>query len=483
MYRPLAWAAALTLSLSAFSACGGGTTPATAPTPLPALVGFGVAYVPDGGGGGAPGVRVVHFEDANGNLLPASQATAVPIAFTGSVSAFRVTTDNLIAAALVSTGAGAPYPLIQDVSGTGVGSLNPVGAAYDLAAPAPTSAPSATIPDAGDVEVLGIGSQAIAIAVGGSNGLVATTSISAPPLTFGGYAPFPTAIPAAARQNIAVSSAQGDGSYHVLVRGPSDLLSYNVTLVSTGYQFSYGAENTTLGTSTALRGRGAMAFDAQDDSRALVAVPGTTQVQLISGLAGQITLGSTLTLPTAVRSIASSPNGAYAAVGADGGVYVLAGFGGGLSIVRTVTPTYTGSDGQPHTLANVASVGFTPDGRYLVALAMLSAASTIGTVVVVPFSQSTGVTVTPTASPASATAPPAQFTQSGLTTGGPQPRLAHRSLTEGSRVPKTDRAGSGTPSASPMVRSIITPSRRPTTPVRRRSSRSLSCAARSSERC
>jgi WD40 repeat protein len=379
-----------------------------------------VAYVPDGGGGASTGIQTVHFEDTSGNLLPAAEALSLLITAPGSVEAFPVTSDGLIGAAVLSSGSTAPYHLVQSVFGVANASLALAGPPYDVAV-APTSAPSASISDITGVAILGTGSQSEAITAGGSNGLVGVTSLTAAPPIFGGLVPFSSsslAPPVVARNNVAVSSPQGDGSYTVLVRGQQDTLSYHITLVSSGYQFTLGADNANLGTLSLLRGRGAMAISPANDTIALLAqAQGANTLALVNGLPNALTVAMTLPLPSVPHSVAFTPNGSFAAIGADGGVYIVAvGSSSSISLSSTLTPTYTGSDGATHTLANVASVSFTPDGRYLAALALLNpSVSKVGTVVVLPFNQSTAPTPTPAAT---GTPAPVQFTQSGLTTGG-----------------------------------------------------------------
>ncbi|MGH7755319.1 MAG: hypothetical protein ACREM8_03415, partial [Vulcanimicrobiaceae bacterium] len=230
-------------------------------------------------------------------------------------------------------------------------------------------------------------------------------------------------VPAGTRNNITASPlSPTTGTFTVLVRG-QDLLVYDVTqnLSGSGYLFTITAEDATLGTTPSLlRGNGAMALTS-DGSRAVLAqAQGPDTVALITGLPTAIKVAATLTLPSRPHSVAISPNGAYAAVGTDGGVFLVSGVSGStLAMTGPLVATYTGSDGLSHQLVNVSSVGFTLDGRYLVALALLNpGVSTVGSVVVLPFNQS-AAPGSPTPSPAPTGSPlPTMFVQSGITTGG-----------------------------------------------------------------
>lgn len=447
MHRSTVRRALLTCAaLALLAACSKSysSLPSTSPTPVPSgspgaigtpsVASVGVAYVPDGGGAGQRGVEVVHFEDTSGNLL--AKPAPVAVVFPGAVEELAISSDTTVGIGAMSRAAAAPYPLIQDLSGFTGASPVLVGPAYDAAivpSPAPNATPTAAavIPDIAGVAVLGTGQQSVGLAVGGTNGILATSALtnSSFPFAYGGFASFMPAsgstvtVPAGTRNNITASPlSPTTGTFTVLVRG-QDLLVYDVTqnLSGSGYLFTITAEDATLGTTPSLlRGNGAMALTS-DGSRAVLAqAQGPDTVALITGLPTAIKVAATLTLPSRPHSVAISPNGAYAAVGTDGGVFLVSGVSGStLAMTGPLVATYTGSDGLSHQLVNVSSVGFTLDGRYLVALALLNpGVSTVGSVVVLPFNQS-AAPGSPTPSPApTGSLLPTMFVQSGITTGG-----------------------------------------------------------------
>lgn len=445
----------------ALGACGKkGSTPTatpTGPTPTPLPSGAtsppygtaGIAYLPDGGAGGAfHGVQVIHFEDYVGNLLPAPVTPAPNVVFGGPVGPMTFNTDESDAlAAMELTASGGPGPAppfmyVQDVNGEVIGSLTPVGPPYDAAVP-PTPAPSATpkvcaslppssappdVPDITGLAILGSGRSAVGLVIGpGSSGILGLTSLSDAPPKYGCFVPLPAPT---GRANIQVSGGYGE----VLVRGPSDLLSLSVSSVAAGYSFAMGFDDTSLGTGTVYRGEGLFQISPTNPGRALVVNPFTPfNAVLVTGLPNAMAHTSTVAIPAQPLSVAISPNGSYGVVGAVSGFYVISGLNSGTLFLNSPfgaagsgnsnSPPYVDCNGATKNLVDVTSVGFTPDGKYLALLgnepAGTCASGNNATLYVIAFNDATGVPPTPAPSPsptASAvpTLPPTRFTQNNI---------------------------------------------------------------------
>jgi len=244
--------------------------------------------------------------------------------------------------------------------------------------------------------------------------------------------------------------ATSNGTSIALVRGQNDLIVFKISLVGSGYQLDLDAESQTLGTGSPLRGKGNIAFDPADVSRALLggtSAGGSNVLTLIGGLPTSITtIGSGLTLPPGanIHSIEIASNGQFAIVGTDLGIFVVNGVNGStLSLVTPFAPSaasaqanaipYTNCNGAPSKLTTVYSVGLSlgslpgvPLDDYLVALGSGSGVSCPSgrnaTLVAIPFDPSTGSTPAPTATPtatASSTSapsptPPAVFVQNNM---------------------------------------------------------------------
>lgn len=464
--------AAATLLLAAASACSKSSNSATAvptavpsgatasptTTPTPAVI--GVAYVPDGGNGaGFNGIQFAHFEDTGGNLLPSPATSATPTAvrFPASVGPLAFAADGSVAAAAM--GSAGVYTQIQGIFGANAANLVPAGLPYvtnvppsPAASPTPTATPEAdaVVADVRSISILGTSTAAVALLQGNPAGLLGVSSLTQTPPQFSGFVPFsaaavatpsPIPLPAGAAHLFVASEATSTGGTdgngnaivgNALVRGNADLFSLQVTVVGAGYGFAIKADDTTLGVNPAVaanqRGRGAMAFSPTDPSRALIGqAPAANQVTLVTGLPTAITRSYTLTLPTGarIRSVAIATGGQMAVLGADDGYYVIGGVSSppmtllaqtspGIYGTGTVTggiqPSYVGADGATHALANISSVGFSADGKYLALLGSATGA-TSATLVALPFNQSIGASATPAPS---GTIPPQTFTQNNV---------------------------------------------------------------------
>ena len=360
----------------AFAACGhnNSTTPTpvatvtAVPTPTasagasatPCAISLGIAYEPDGGNGGSlTGIQYTHFEDNNENLCPSSNTSPAPrvVGFSSAVGGLGFASDASDAVALLKNTSGG-FTLAQDIFGTAVGSLTPVGSPYDLsveptAVPTgtTTSDPSATatpanaplLSDAQSVAILGGSSAAVALALGvpaagATPAIVALTSLTNAPPQYGNAVPFSGSSytlpsPPSYFRNIVKIGTDTSGNTVALVRGPQDLLAFGIAIVATGYQFNLKAEDTNLGSNATLRGSGAMAFDPVSSGRALIGgttAGGGATLTLVTGLPTAITETATLTLPsaTSIRSIAIANTGVFALVATDVGIFSINGVNG-----------------------------------------------------------------------------------------------------------------------------------------------------------
>jgi hypothetical protein len=430
------------LVLAATAACSkGNSNPIPTLSPVPGSLTeatTGVAYIPDGGNGSTKGLQVVHFEDINGNLLPAPGAPAV-VSFPGSVGPLAFASDGSTALSVDSAASGAPFTQVQDIFGVATVSVTPIGGTYNItqtptAAPsaAPTAAPlvSPTFSDITGAAIVGTGFTSVGLLLGnGGSGILGVSSLTNAPPQYAKIVPFtsseytvnPSAAPSpGTRNNIVVST----DSTETLVRG-ADLMAFTVSSVATGYQFNATAYAATLGTHpNILRGHGGMAIDPVANGTALLLqAPGANDVTLVNGLPGALNSLVTVTLPSHPHAVAWAPNGASAVVGADGGYYVFSGMGSNALTLAAGTPTspiFVGCDGKrTDQLSSVYSIAISLDSQYLVLFGPSSAsgcAAVNGALVVLPFVPP-GTTATPTPVPSPASTPaPSMFVQNGLIT-------------------------------------------------------------------
>lgn len=473
--RSRIFAIGIVIAALAFASCGhSNSTPkpvATAtsiispgPSSSPCIISLGLAFEPDGGNGnGFHGIQTVHYEGNDENTCAGvgPTATPMPVILQSSVGEIAFGSSGVDAVAIEQNAFGG-YSLVQDMFGAAVGTLVPAGVPYDVSIPPPTAMPKAgvtatpvaapLIPDVSGVAIIGDSTTGVAIMAGPSatpGAIVALTSLNNAPPQYGLDVPYsdsnytlktPPDLP---RSIIAISPAATSVGNTAFVRGLGDLLAFEVKFASAGYEFNATADDTTLGTGTPLRGRGNIAFDPADGSRALIAGTtggGTNVLTLVTGLPTAIVRTTTLTLPAGanIHSLLVASNGEYAVVGTDLGIFVVNGVNGAtLSLVTPFDPSplssqanaipYTNCNGGKSAMTTVYSVGLSlgvlPSNSledYLVALGTSSGVSCPSgynaTLVAVPFNPSTGSSPSPTPVPA-ATATPAP----GATAAAPSP--------------------------------------------------------------
>ena len=478
--RPRLFAVGIAVVALAFAACGHSNnttpTPVSSVTPVatasagatasvaPCAISLGIAYEPDGGNGGSlHGIQYTHFESNTETLCPPSAvpSAASLVTFSAPVGGLAFAADASDAVALVMGSSGG-YTLAQDIFGSAIGTLTPVGTPYDLSmepvpiatgyvspGPSPTATATAAnaplISDAQSISILGGSSAAVALVLGtpvtGSTpAIVALTSLTNAPPQYGHSIPFTGSSYtlqniADVPRNIVRVATDTTGTTVAVVRGPSDLLAFKITSVATGYQFNAESEDATLGSNTTLRGSGAMAFDPVDSGRLLVG--GSTSgegnaLTLVTGLPDAINHTSTILLPgaTQIRSIAITAAGVYAIVATDVGIFSVGGINADtLAIVPPFAasplssmanaPSYTTCASTTAQLTNVQSVGISSDQKFLVALGSgVGVACPSGfnaSIVALPYNPATGGTPSPApASTSTASPAPTMFVQNNI---------------------------------------------------------------------
>ena len=202
--------ALVALALGACSHSGSTPTPGSSPTPTPnpsttpvgcSAVSFGVAFIPDGGGGTFRGVQAVHFEDTTTNLCGSVQIVNIP--FVGAVGAMGFASDATTGLAAVSTNGGATFTQVQDIFGINTSALIPVGSTYDVTltpTPAPSTTPTPSGPvvlsDVNSISILGSSTTSVGMIGGPGTGVLALTGLANAPPRFGGFVPFQGGTPA-----------------------------------------------------------------------------------------------------------------------------------------------------------------------------------------------------------------------------------------------------------------------------------------------
>jgi hypothetical protein len=397
-----------------------GVFPTTNPsaTPFPSTV--GVAYIPDGGNGGPPGLTVAHFQTVTGQFFHYPPQF---VNFGASVRSYHIASDASVALAVEKGGQKATgYALLQGVLGAGNSNPVPGGPPYDTSV-APTAAPSATIPDVTSDVVLLTGNAAVGLSMGPkAQGILGVNQPASQTPTFNGFVGYQcgakSIVPLNGRANITVSTIaiRATGVYSALVRGPSDLVVFSITpnfnVAPPDYVFCVTAQDTSLGTAGSLQGRGAMAISPTDATRALIAQSGATKpgsVTLVTGLPTSIVKGNPVQLGgSRANSLAIHPAGSYGVIGADTGLFVVSGIASGAltpvpqgspAANGPYSPLYMGADGQNHALSNISSLGFSADGTYVAVMASTTPSSpgggTNASLVVLPFNALNGVLSAP----------------------------------------------------------------------------------------
>jgi len=410
------------VAVAAAGCGGGGSTVASIPSGATAAPGSscapttgGVAYLSDGGAGTA-GLTLVPFESTAGAL--ATTCATRHLTASASLSDFAVSaagdalalqtsgsTVSVVGIGGLSNGS-SPYltGFSQDLSHAFGGShpptsvaLHPLGTfgfavGYDTTSTAgflginnilnqaPTPAPS---PTATPTARPGATPTAVVTPIPNASAVPYTSIGASTPGTSTALAVTPSS--PIGRTTVALAP---DGST-ILVRG-YDLIAFEVQATTAGFFFSYpqagttspitmlgAGENPALGYPSGIGagalGHGLVAFYPQATSQALIGGtttnPGT--ITLVTGLPVSITSAASLTMPATVTSVAVSANDTYGVVGTQSGLYVVRLVGTLSQVTPTASarPTYTKASGGTATLTNVISVGFSPDAKYVVALA------------------------------------------------------------------------------------------------------------------
>jgi hypothetical protein len=161
-----------------------------------------------------------------------------------------------------------------------------------------------------------------------------------------------------------------DGSYFFLRAGQSSVV--KVTNNGGSYSFTVTAQLMGLQKNTDGPGNGGFAINPANPSQAIfVSGPVGNDVFLVTGLPDNPVIAQHFTTPesTQLASVQFTPDGKYAVIGGANGIQVYGGFASGsLSRIGGVySPPIVMQDGATYNVSGVASVGVTPDGKYVVA--------------------------------------------------------------------------------------------------------------------
>jgi hypothetical protein len=398
------------------------TTPSAGPSSTPVPANAGVAFIPDAGRGGPPGITVAHFEEFTGQPFPYKP---LYVNFRSSVLFMSIDANNSTALAVLSNGQN--YTLLQGILGVSNSSILPGGNPYDTSVPPPSPAPTnAVVPNVTSESMIGTGIDAVGLSIGpDAAGILGVNQASSQTPTYNGFIGFPcknrtpSVLSGFTTVEASFSIATLSGYYTVLVRGPKDLLAFSVRpnfgVVPPRYTFCYQVEDQSLGSqelaTPGTAGRGIMNIIPGDATKAIVGQTSSSMghVTLVTGLPFAITKSSDLALNGGrVNTVAVAPNGQFAAIGTDEGLFIVGGISGSaLEVVGQgphhsklpYAPQYKGADGKYHKLQNVNSVGFSTDGLFLTALVSLvpnsPGAAKGGTLVVLPYNAAQGILAAP----------------------------------------------------------------------------------------
>lgn len=393
LLRAAAGGAAILVS-SALAACGGGGADSAAPPAPPAggtsgptsapaasIGRTGVAYVPDTQlsssaaiGTGFLGLTVVHFEDANGNLLSSPVVTQVPAS--SSLSSVDVSSDGSTAVAFADEGSqnGTLYDgfaALQSTSPVGAGSVlaSDIGAARGgVIAAVPGTTLFVASANSDDQHLLALNGPPPAVA--------GTIALPAKP-SGGTIQPFNpvSALGVSADGRVALARrGLGEVDAYAIAQTPAANGTVSVSFTYTGSSDKGGWQNTPR-----------PAFDPVDASRALLCQgQNAGDLFLYTGLPNAIavTQGS---VAGSCNGVGFAPNGTYAIAATSNGFVTVTGMSGGaVSTSAPVIDSFNGPNGTTLTTANALSARVTPDGKYLIAL--------VGNVIATGGAASSGIT-------------------------------------------------------------------------------------------
>lgn len=355
-------------------ACGGGggggtsigtstipSTPATNPPPprsQTASTTTGIAYIPGNGLGHTDpyAMTVVQYEDTTGAVM----ATPVVNEYGAGLLANQIISDpgGTAAVAIVGGSSNLQADAVEALSlnGTPAG----LGSTANVQSLVGSPISIALMPDNDTLLVQGSTTESFGVLTGAKTGNFVSQG------TF--------SYPQGLNPSVIALAVSPDGKT-LIARGQSQTFVYAITASNGQYTLTQTANDSVLNGS--IKGRGALAFDPVDSSKALFGyLAYGDQVMLETGLPSSPANGASIRLSgNTVNSLAFTPDGNYAVVGTKGGIYVLTGMGAGsLATVAQSTGTaysmpFVDPTGSPQTTANVLSVGVSYDGKYVSAIA------------------------------------------------------------------------------------------------------------------
>jgi hypothetical protein len=322
---------------------------------------------------GNDGLQVIHIYDANGNLLTTPTIAYLDYAGASDLDGQALTPDGSQGIMVDGGNTVRFFSAVQ--TGVPIASLTTV----DITNYGGDGDSVAILPNGDEAVVSGDASNELLVVSGILSGSpVAATTIATPDY----------------RDGLVVSN---DGTV-LLARGGSGVTVYAVAPLATpaagsiagtvAHTYTLAVDLSDLGTQYDTEdGRDGMAISPVDSSRAVVVLPGSDSIVLVTALNTATPVeGTAVPVPSGVYpyNVSISPDGKLAIVGTMTGLLMYSGVDTGtLTPVGTLyAPTYTLGTSSV-TLGEIKTLGITLDNKYVVAGDQLN-----GAVVVIPFTSS-----------------------------------------------------------------------------------------------
>lgn len=366
--------AAATLLAACGGGGGGGTTPSSpvlpptstsTPTPTPApqtpSTTSGIAYVPGGFNNADPySMTVVQFEDTTGKLLATPIVSEYGTGQQGiPIAQIAMGPDGSTAAAITQSAGLVPNSLTN--ASVANAQFSATGNPFDVRSALSQPVSAVVMPD-----------NATVVATGSTNiGEITGLKAGSPTVQSAPY-------PYVSDPNMLALAVSPDGKT-LISRGSSQTYIWSIAASSDpSYTYQLNSTGQDAALDGSVSGRGDMAFDPADGSKALFGWMATgDQLTLETGMPAAPAESATIRLNgSTLYSIAFTPDGKYAVIGSHDGIYVVTGVAsnaltdvaqnGSNGIYAT---SFTDNAGGSQQLAAVYSVGVTTDGKYVEALA------------------------------------------------------------------------------------------------------------------
>lgn len=335
---------------------------------------LGVALIADDGGNmadGFNGLQVIHLYDANGNLLTTPTISYLDYANASDLDGQALTPDGSQGIMVDGGNTVRFFSAVQ--TGVPIASTTTV----DISNYGGDGDSIAILPNGDEAVVSGDASNELVVISGILSGNpVAATTIATPDY----------------RDGLVISN---DGTV-LLARGGSGVTVYSVTALTTpvagtiggtvAHSYTEVVDLSDLGTQYDTEdGRDGMAISPTDPSRAVVVLPGSASIELVTALNTATPVeGTAVQVPSGVfpTAVSISTDGKLAIVGTGSGLLMYSGVDTGTLVqvgTAAYAPTYSVGS-YSVTLGNVPTLGITLDNKYVVAADGMN-----GEIVVIPF--------------------------------------------------------------------------------------------------